>query len=249
MSIISHLIRLGLLVSMVIISIFITSCSTYYYKSQKLNQEVYLNGYNPKKNSNEFEIINKLQNNITQVKTYTKDSILIAIENFSDYEDDIYSGKSVYYYKNGKIKKEIEYDTNNSFHGELKSYYENGNLKRHDYYTKHVLDSGYCYDSTGGIISYTPYFIEPYIDIDVIQKNLVYPENLRRKNYEEDVVIGFLIDTSGIIQAYRYDNRNSIEFVSQVVNAALKYASTKPAFCEGIPEKCWIHVPTKFILR
>ncbi|OGU12025.1 MAG: hypothetical protein A2X61_04240 [Ignavibacteria bacterium GWB2_35_12] len=247
---------------LIILSILfsLSSCHNIRYTTKKWDVQRDLVNLNSKNNINVLINIESLNDSLLLIKTYTKDSVMIAREilpkkNLSQIDSTCQYlglqciGENRYWYPNGKIKKIINLKNNNQLDGELIIYYKNGQIKRLDNYIRNELKSGKCFDSLGNEVEYFPYLIEPYIDLGKFQSALIYPENMRRAGIEEKIVLRVLLDTLGTPVKIRYDSDNSIYFVNEIIRVFQNNKLFIPAKIDGYPEFLWVTIPVNFLLR
>jgi antitoxin component YwqK of YwqJK toxin-antitoxin module len=155
------------------------SCSNYRYVTQNYNATIIIDSVQAAKIDTDYEI-EKDSNDIHIVQTYSKDSILISIERYIDYKNSIHTDESRFWYRDGNLKKIINYNKDGKKERKLITYHNNGQIKRDDSYKMDLLISGKCYDSLGNEVQYFPYETDPIVDMKQFSNCLKYPENLRR---------------------------------------------------------------------
>jgi hypothetical protein len=188
-------------------------------------------------------------NNITVVKTLTKDSNLISIESFIDYKKSIHYGESRYFHTGGKLKTLINYNKMGKLDGELKTFYENGTLRRNDYFKDGKLDSGQCFDLTGKEIQHYPYIVLPIIDLDLISLKLTYPENLRKFGSQEKILIRVYVDSTSTPIKFKYSKKHSQEFIDEIIRVLTSYRVFRTGEIDGYPVGQWLVIPFMFRLH
>lgn len=222
------------------------SCRGYYYRSQKLTKTiVFDSSYTEKKNRTVLDFVDGL----TVVSTFDSQNRLIDKSCYSVYKNnnkDLLQGLSEEYDSTGAVIYKANYD-NNKLHGELKTFHSNGRLKREELFQFGKSISGKCYDSTGKEISFFQYVVEPVVDIDLLSKCLVYPEELRRKNVEEDILIDMLLDEKGKIILIEYDPKHSKQLIDQIPKCLFKLP-IQTLIIDGTPSKCRVTIPIRFWL-
>jgi protein TonB len=195
----------------------------------------------------------KLQQNYNDtliVKTLSQDSILLSIEKFVEkHNKSIPFGESIYYYKNGLVRAKINYNENGKYDKELISYYLNNQMKRHDYYSNGKLDSGKCYDIDGNEIPHFPYKTEPYLDLNLLSKVLVYPEKLRRVGNMDKIRIKVFYDYNGTPLIFKFNKFTKQEFIDEIIRVLTSYNLYTPPKVDGEPFNLWIVIPIQFRLR
>ena len=237
---------IGISILSICIIITMVSCSEFNYVTRNYNTTFVIDSIQ----AFEKELpqsVEKDNQGIYIFKTYSYDSILIAIERFKDTIKYLKTGESRYWFEDGKIKRIVNYNDNGLLDGKLLTYYQNGNTKREDLYNSDSLITGYCYDSLGNEIKHFKYYVQPEIDLNELHKCLVYPEYLRRQNIEEYLILKFLVDINGKIIKIEYDNNHSSGFVEEAIKCLLKI-KIEPDFIDGKPIKCWIYTPFVFRL-
>jgi hypothetical protein len=236
---------LVLLIACIIMTMM--SCSKFRYVTRNLNATIVIDSVQVIEEISE-KSIEKDSKGIYIVQSYSKDSVLISIVRYKDTINYIQTGESRYCFQDGKIKRIENYNDNGFLDGRILTYYHNGTTKRDDLYNSDSLISGKCYDSLGNEIKYFKCYVEPSIDLKQFQSCLVYPENLRRQDIEERLILQVLINKKGEIVKIKYDNNHSPAFVVEAVKCALK-AKITPSYIDGEPIPIWIHIPITFRLR
>jgi hypothetical protein len=194
-----------------------------------------------------YEIVDTLKDGIYNIRHYSKDSILIL--SFFENSESENVGEYKSWYSNGNLQEIKNYNQKSQYHGEIKTFYENGNKKRHDYFKNNKLDSGTCWDISGKLIKHFDYEKEPTVDLQLLSKSLIYPENMRRISKEDRIYIRLLLDPTGTPIKFKYDNKHSKEFISEIARVIMIPGIFRPAFIENVPIECWITIPINFRLR
>jgi hypothetical protein len=155
-----------------------------------------------------------------------------------------------YYYPKGKLKNIAKYDNKGMRDGEFVYYFENGKIKRQDIYKNDEFITGKCFNKSGHEIKYFPYEIEPSFDLNELSRVLIYPERLRILNIEEEVIIRLYIDSLGHPSEFYYDSKNSKEFIDEIIRILKnQLVNFTPAKEDGVPTGCWISIPFYFRLK
>ena len=235
----------------IFLSFLLTSCfmfrnHVYRYVTKDFNTEIIIDSsYFLNQEKLHKKVIEK-NGNLTLVKTYSLDKILLSNETFSDYEGLIYYGISNYYYPYGKIKATIEYDEYGCFNNILTTYHQNGIIKRNEKYIHGELFSSTCYDSNGEQIYYNPFYISPELNFSQVYTHLIYPESLKQKNIIELFQFKILLNSIGKIVKIKYDNKNSQEIIQSTLEPVLKYLIVTPCYINDEPVEQWVTITLDF---
>lgn len=94
---------------------------------------------------------------------------------------------------------------------------------------------------------FIPNITEPWIDLNDIQRRVIYPDDARRNGIEGKVVIRVLVDRNGKPIRYRADESNP--FFEKAAAEAIMSATFTPAMRGNIPVKAWVSIPVAFRLN
>jgi protein TonB len=239
----------------------LSSCHNIRYTTTKYDvQKDLVDNLNDFKTDTNFVKVERLNDTLMIQKTYSKTGILVSQEKFKKYTyifkysqrysgDMHYFGESRFWHLNGNLKTIVNFDNDEYIDGELITYYENGQIRRHDFVKHGVLEHGKCYDIKGNEIEHTPYFIMPYCSMERIEHELIYPEEMRMADIEEDVQVCILFDTLGKPIKIKYDTDNSIYFVNEVIRLITIDKLFEPGKIDGYPVFDYIILPVRFRLK
>jgi TonB family protein len=185
-----------------------------------------------------ISIRNLLDSNRVTVKNYQQPNQLLSIENYSDYEDNTFDGRQIYWYSNGQPSKEAEYKEG-QLNGHFLTYWINGQIKRNDLYEKDSLLEGKCYDPEGIEVPYYDYIIEPEFPGGkealklFISSNIKYPASCDRDGIQGEVVLTFLIDPNGLITTIVVVGSVHPDLDAEAMRIIKKMPQWSPAFIDG----------------
>ncbi len=225
----------------------ITACNSLRYISKNFDTDLVIDQNYSSKIPNFKEVKDIDSTGSFIIKSYDIKGNLTTIKRYSDSTFSILSGRSETYFENGSIKIIENFDSKGKRDGSLVTYYPNHKIKRNEVYKTGEFVNGKCFDSSGNETNYFPFETEPMMDLQNLSKCLVFPENLRRKNIEEIVVLKLLLDKEGNILKITYDNKHSKEFIEQAVACIQKEYFT-PAIIDGEKIVTYIYVPIRFKL-
>jgi len=199
------------------------SCSDFRYVSKKWDIHGVVRENCLVEDTNNKIVFEKTKDNLYQKRVYNINNQLIEQSNYSDYIGANAIGEAKYWYDDGKVKKNVNYNTNGEINGNIITYYQNGNIKRKDKYKNGELVNGECFAEDGKNTTHTLFFIEPTLDVEELSRHIKYPEIVRRADIQERVVILLHITKKNKISEYYYDSDNSIQLVNEALDAILKH--------------------------
>ncbi len=89
--------------------------------------------------------------------------------------------------------------------------------------------------------------VEPFIDLEQLQKNIVFPDVMSRIN-EGKVILKVLIGADSKIDTVVVEETTSVLF-NQAAIDAVKKTDFKAGTVNGKPVACWINIPIIFQLN
>jgi antitoxin component YwqK of YwqJK toxin-antitoxin module len=109
-----------------------------------------------------YKIVIHNENDTNKVieKNYFKNGQIRLQKHYSVYKDYILDGSVKEWFKNGKLRKSIDY-ADGKLNGQLLTYWDNGNKKRIDKFKNDEFINGKCFNSKGIEIEYYNYEILP----------------------------------------------------------------------------------------
>ncbi len=134
--------------------------------------------------------------------TFNMSGVIYSIEEYSDYNKHIKSGKSVTYHSNLNYKSIINFKEG-KYHDTLQTFYESGKLRRLEIYKEGKMLSGRCFGVNGNDTLHFPFEIMARYPggetamIQYLKNNVKYPKKARKKEIEGSVHINFLVNKSG----------------------------------------------------
>ncbi len=209
----------------------------------------------PDRNNAAYYKIADSTESVKTVKTYYITDTLKDIEYFTGLNYNICNGKFLSYYKNGKLKYEINY-LEDKRNGEFRGYYENGNLRRLDNYKQGDWTNGICFTQNGKDTTYFVYEKSAcYEKGDLIGfrnfvvKHLKYPEAAARRKIQGKVVVQFIINNKGEVVDIKV-KESPDELLSQAaVKAVAASRKWEPGIQEGKKVKQLFSIPIDFRLN
>lgn len=200
--------------------------------------------YTPNKNKS----IKNFINGKYHLEVFNEQNNLIIKSTYADSGCNKIVGKYFTYFDNGNLESEINYNNDSELDGLLTKFYKNGKLKREDFYKEGNLINGTCYDSSGNKVDYTPLFVEPLIDLNIISNCLKYPSILKKQDVQEKLLLKILISKNGEMMKVYWDKNNDPLFVHESINC-IPMGILKPAYEDGEAVSCWITIPLAFRLK
>ena len=134
--------------------------------------------------------------------TFNMSGVIYSIEEYSDYNKHIKSGKSFTYYSNLNFKSIINFKEG-KYHDALQTFYESGQIKRFEIYNEGKMLSGKCFGVYGNDTLHFPFEIMARYPggetamIQYLKTNVKYPKKARKKEIEGSVHINFLVNKTG----------------------------------------------------
>ena len=242
----NHTIKLLLLLAILPV---ISSCRhlrEFRYESKALNSTIIIDSSIVSTNYTTTEVLAYEKGMITTVKTFTKDSLLIAAEKFSGKNRDKYYGESKYWYPNGQLKKVVNCNNDGWLDGKVTTYHNNGKLKRDDIFRNGDFQSGKCYDSSGAVIEHYPYYVFGKCDIDQFMGCIIYPDIMETYGLSEVVAIMIHVNEKGNITKIEYDNGNAPDYVKIALKCVLNYLIFTPRYIDGEATPFTYYLPLVF---
>lgn len=211
------------------------------------------------------------------LKDYYKSGQLQSEGYYLKDKDDTKEGPFKYYYDNGNIKIECNYNkgelegewktyypsgqlhysqyfTAYELNGTLKVYYENGNPKREELYKDGNLTSSICYKIDGSPDAYTPFTQYPEFiggdkaRIQFLVDNIVYPRKARQKNISGMVYVTFFVDEEGTVQDVSILKGVHPLLDNEAIRVVSKMPSWIPGKIDGENARIQFNMPLKFTL-
>lgn len=138
-------------------------------------------------------------------------------------------------YQDKKIKK-------------LYTYYPSGPLKRKEVYGK-LFTSKHCYDSLGHTVPYFPYTQLPVFAENIdsfIKANTRYPKDVREKNINGEVKVGFVVEPDSTIDYIRIVQPLDDDCDDEALRIIENVKVTRPALIDGVPDKYYMEATVPF---
>lgn len=189
--------------------------------------------------------------------TQKYDTSMILIEDYSGYLNDrkdfIKHGVYKNYFKNGEVKRKVNYQ-NNLKSDSLYTFYVDGTYKRRDFYRNDSLISGQCYGQSGEIVEHFPYY-QPYEYpggeqemYKYLRDNIHYPIKARNNGIMGTVYVVFLIDKQGRIIAPKVLKGIGAGCDRESIRVVKGMNDWIPAKIDGEPEEVIYILPIQFRL-
>ena len=207
------------------------------------------------KNATYFEIINfdELDTNKAVEWQYFINGKIHSEIHYSNYRKDIYDGKYIVYFKNGVVKKHINYKQG-KINGKLLTNWENGNPKRIESFENDKSLEGKCFDSLGHDIAFFDYWIPPYYPggkeelIKYLGNQMVYPKKMIKNAIEGKIYIRFIVDKSGSISNAKVLKGGEKLFEEEALRVVREMPKWIPGKIEGEPVRTYFDLPVNFRL-
>ena len=90
---------------------------------------------------------------------------------------------------------------------------------------------------------------EPAVDLEKIQKKIVYPEMARRAGVEGKVIVRVLVQKNGKIGRMLIEYSDSELLNEAALKALREIGHIPPAIQNQQPIACWVSIPIQFRLR
>ena len=166
----------------------------------------------------------------------------------------IQEGKLLTWYKNGRLKSEIDL-SNNQYSRIVTTYWNNGVIKRQDYFKKDNLEKGTCFDSLGHKIRHFDYEIMPqYIGGTEKLKNdisniIKYPAQSVKDHIQGRVIVRFAVDEKGRTSNISILKGVSPELDEEAIRVIKNLWKFIPASRDGEPVAYFQIVPITFQIK
>lgn len=175
--------------------------------AQSKTQKIFLDQYlfaTDSINATYYKIVlpSEIDSSKTIASTFHLTGVVYSIEEYSDYNKNIKSGKSFTYHSNLNFKSIINFKEG-KYHDTLQTFYESGKLKRFEIYKEGKMLSGRCFGVNGNDTVYFPYEVAARYPggekamIHFLKKNIRYPKKARKKEIEGTVYLNFLVNKTG----------------------------------------------------
>lgn len=204
--------------------------------------------------SYELKYYDKTDSNVVSTRVYLKTGELIEEKNYSNYRSKTIDGKYKVYFKNGQLKKEINYNIG-KLNGNLLTFWDNGNPKRVDVYKDNILLIGKCYDYIGNEIPFFKYEQFPEFPggeqalFNYLKKKVQYPYNLIKEGKEGEVVVGFTINKIGSPTNVHVIKGCNNEFDQEAIRVIRCMTLWKPGKLDGEYASVFYSIPIKFFIQ
>ena len=189
----------------------------------------------------------------TVYRLYDMNHILREENLYAPIDKQMLQGPSRTFNDKGDLVSSIQYKDGRR-HGHLTTYWPNGTIKRRELYDDATFVSGTCYDSTGQVVPFTPFYVgAEFVDgneamYNFILENLEYPRKSQKRKEEGEVIISFMVSPEGNITHVRIENgvnKRLDKEATRVINLMPKW---KPALEDGIPVYSQVILPISFEL-
>jgi TonB family protein len=176
------------------------------------------------------------------------------LRRYKEYQDGNLYGKRKEWYEDGQIQLDIDYK-NGKIDGKLLSYWNNGNAKRIDEFENGELISGKCFNIDGEEIPYFDYEILPSFKggevglAQFISKIIIYPEKARDREFEGQVLVGFVVNTDGTISDVKIIKSVYIELDNEAIRVVKAMPRWTPGMIDGETVKTYFVLPVRFSIK
>lgn len=188
---------------------------------------------------------------IIRSRNYHIDGAIISENNFSDYKEKIYDGRSKAWYANDQLESEIDYSTN-KLNGEYKTYWKNGVLKRNDHYKNGEFISGKCYSHEGKDTTYYELETEATFPggtnsmMQFVNRNLKFSDkSMSKLRKGSNYIVTFTVGENGNISAIHFINKTNKYIAADIITMVKKMPKWTPGTFDGEPVKQMFNLPIR----
>ena len=191
---------------------------------------------------------------IVTVKTYTKSWEIIKEINYSDYRYNILGGKTILYYHPGQVQMEMDFIGGKQSGMEI-WYWENGKIKREEKYQKGKFIKGNCFTANGQDTTFYKMHLPAEYPGGIksmysfFAKNIKYPEKSKEEGIQGIVVIKFVVEINGNITNVEVIRGVNTELDLEAVRLIKQMPNWKPGMQNGRPVRLHFTLPLKFRLK
>lgn len=184
---------------------------------------------------------------------YFKSGQIRTHRNYSNYKDKILDGNLKEWYKNGQLRKDIDY-TDGKKNGKLLTYWENGKPKRIDVYEHDKLVEGKCLNPDGLETFYYDYETKAeFIGgdnklIQYLRNKANYPKKAKKEGIEGTVIVAFVINSNGSTSNVEIVQGVNDELDKEAMRVIKNMPKWKPGMQDGIPVRTGYQLPINFLL-
>jgi TonB family protein len=199
-----------------------------------------------------------------QMECYYRDNILHGslrewyptgqAESFQEFGGGVLDGEFTSWREDGSKKLNARYHGGTK-HGNFQSFYPNGQMVRNDYFENDRLVEGKCFSPEGETVEYFPYVKMPEFPggqqelYKFVEKELKYPQEAKKNNFEGAVLILFTIDEEGYVRDPRVVNGDRESFNNEAIRVVNSFPRWNPGAVDGVASPIQVSVPIEFRLR
>jgi len=175
-------------------------------------------------------------------------------ESYQEFSNGIPNGEYTTWREDGSLNLKARYYKGEK-HGNFQSYYPNGQMTRDDYFENGKLIEGRCYSEEGESIDYFPFVQMPEFPDGpggirrFVEKELIYPQEAKKRGIEGTVIILFTIDEEGLVIDPRVVNGDREYFNEEALRIVNNFPLWTPGEVDGIPSPLQVSVPIEFRMR
>lgn len=157
------------------------------------------------------------------------------------------------YYENGQQKWLIDFEDEE--YKRIISYWRKGQLKRKDIFEEGKLIDGKCFDPIGKQISHSDFEIMPSFPggedsiSTFLANHLQYPKDSSGKSLEGKVVVRFIVNKEGLIDAVKTEKGVCKELDEEAMRVVKLIPRWKPGMQDGNPVNVSFALPITFELE
>lgn len=207
-------------------------------------------------NASYYKVIEPSENDSSKIlaSTFKNDGSLVSIEQYSNYEKKIKSGKSFTYHSNLKFKSIINFK-DGKFHDTLQTFYSDGKLRRLEIYKEGKMISRKCYGTDGQDTIYFPYEMMARYPggenamIQYLKKNTIYPKKARKNEIEGTVYINFIVNKSGDLVKIKVAKSVDPLLDEEAIRVVSNMGKWIPGEIDGEKISLYFTLPIKFKLQ
>ncbi len=196
---------------------------------------------------------NKADTSRDFVKRYTKAG-KISYEGDFSHKTKRPIGQYKEYYQNGQLKKNIQYNLDSHFNGQLCTYWNNGKSKRIDTFDNGILMKGKCYTYDGKDTIHTDYIQTPKFVggqtamIKFISGQLHYPNIAQKMGVTGRVIVGFIVEKNGTISHVKVVRSVNPDLDAEAIKIVNKMPKWIPGNMDGDSIRVSYKLPIYFKL-
>lgn len=207
-------------------------------------------------NAHYYKIISPVEadSSMKLASTFNMAGVIVYIEQYSDYEKKIKSGKSFAYHTNLKLKSIINFKEG-KFHDTLQTFYSDGKLKREEIYKEGRMITGKCFGTNGLDTLYFPYETMARYPggeeamVKYLKNNTIYPKKARKNGIEGAVYVRFVVNKNGEIVKLKIAKSVHPLLDDEAIKVVSNMGKWIPGELDGEKISMYFTLPIKFKLE